>query len=420
MKNNILIIGAGAVGAVVAHKCAQSSDVFASVCLASKNVSKCDAIIDSINKKKYNFVDGFKLYSREVNACNTDDLVDLIRSTETQIVINVCTVFVNINILNACLETGSAYIDTAVHEDYSVMNAPYPWYANHEWKKRELCKEKGVTAILGSGFDPGVVNAYCAYAQAYEFDSIESIDIMDVNDGDHGHYFSTNFDPEINLREIIEDAGCLEDGQWRTYPHHSRSMKYNFPEVGEHKLYLMGHDEVHSLSQNISGVKTVRFWMGFGDHYLKCLEVFEKVGLLNHETVITNSGQEVVPLHALKACLPDPASLAPRYKGKTCIGALIKGKRDGHDKELLIYNVCDHELTYADIDSQAIAFTAGVPPVAAAKLIASGEWDTKAMANVEELDPIPFFKRLAEMGISTEIRDLSVDKGSPDNRVLYA
>jgi saccharopine dehydrogenase-like NADP-dependent oxidoreductase len=420
MKNNILIIGAGAVGAVVAHKCAQSSDVFASVCLASKNVSKCDAIIDSINKKKYNLVDGFKLYSREVNACNTDDLVDLIRSTETQIVINVCTVFVNINILNACLETGSAYIDTAVHEDYSVMNAPYPWYANHEWKKRELCKEKGVTAILGSGFDPGVVNAYCAYAQAYEFDSIESIDIMDVNDGDHGHYFSTNFDPEINLREIIEDAGCLEDGQWRTYPHHSRSMKYNFPEVGEHKLYLMGHDEVHSLSQNISGVKTVRFWMGFGDHYLKCLEVFEKVGLLNHETVITNSGQEVVPLHALKACLPDPASLAPRYKGKTCIGALIKGKRDGHDKELLIYNVCDHELTYADIDSQAIAFTAGVPPVAAAKLIASGEWDTKAMANVEELDPIPFFKRLAEMGISTEIRDLSVDKGSPDNRVLYA
>jgi saccharopine dehydrogenase-like NADP-dependent oxidoreductase len=420
MKNNILIIGAGAVGAVVAHKCAQSSDVFASVCLASKNVSKCDAIIDSINKKKYNLVDGFKLYSREVNACNTDDLVDLIRSTETQIVINVCTVFVNINILNACLETGSAYIDTAVHEDYSVMNAPYPWYANHEWKKRELCKEKGVTAILGSGFDPGVVNAYCAYAQAYEFDSIESIDIMDVNDGDHGHYFSTNFDPEINLREIIEDAGCLEDGQWRTYPHHSRSMKYNFPEVGEHKLYLMGHDEVHSLSQNISGVKTVRFWMGFGDHYLKCLEVFEKVGLLNHETVITNSGQEVVPLHALKACLPDPASLAPRYKGKTCIGALIKGKRDGHDKELLIYNVCDHELTYADIDSQAIAFTAGVPPVAAAKLIASGEWDIKAMANVEELDPIPFFKRLAEMGISTEIRDLSVDKGSPDNRVLYA
>jgi len=420
MKKNILIIGAGAVGAVVTHKCAQSSDVFASVCLASKNVAKCDAIVDSVNKKNYNTVDGFHLYSREVNAYNTDDLVTLIRSTETQIVINVCTVFVNMNILNACLEAGAAYIDTAVHEDYRVMNAPYPWYANYEWKKRELCKEKGVTAILGSGFDPGVVNAYCAYAQKHEFDSIESIDIMDVNDGDHGHYFSTNFDPEINLREIIEDAGCLEDGQWRTYPHHSRSMKYNFPEVGEHKLYLMGHDEVHSLSQNIYGVKTVRFWMGFGDHYLKCLEVFEKVGLLNHETVTTNNGQKVVPLHALKACLPDPASLASRYKGKTCIGALIKGKRNGQDKELLIYNICDHELTYADIDSQAIAFTAGVPPVAAAKLIASGEWDVKAMVNVEELDPIPFFERLAEMGISTEVRDLNVDKDSPDNRVLYA
>lgn len=420
MKKNVLIIGAGAVGAVVAHKCVQGSEVFASICLASRNIAKCDAIVDSVNKKNHQKSESLRIYSREVNADNTDDVVALIQSTNSQIVINVCTVFVNMSILDACLETGAAYIDTAVHEDYSVMNAPYPWYANYEWKKRELCKDKGVTAILGSGFDPGVVNAYCAYAQNYEFDTIESIDIMDVNDGDHGHYFSTNFDPEINLREIIEDAGCLEDGQWRTYPHHSRSMKYDFPEVGEHKLYLMGHDEVHSLSQNIAGVKTVRFWMGFGDHYLKCLEVFEKVGLLNHETVTTNNGQEVVPLHALKACLPDPASLAPKYKGKTCIGTLIKGKRDGQDKELLIYNICDHEVTYADIDSQAIAFTAGVPPVAAAKLIASGEWDVKAMVNVEELDPIPFFERLAEMGISTEVCDLSADNGSPANRVLYA
>lgn len=420
MKKNVLIIGAGAVGAVVAHKCAQSSEVFASVCLASKNVTKCDAIVDSVIKKQHNSDDGFQLYSREVNAYNKDDVVSLIQDTKTDIVINVCTAFVNMNILDACLETGAAYIDTAVHEDYDVMNASYPWYANYEWKKRDLCREKGITAILGSGFDPGVVNAYCAYAQNHEFDSIESIDIMDVNDGDHGHFFSTNFDPEINLREVIEDAGCLEDGQWRTYPHHSRSMEYDFPQVGSHKLYLMGHDEVHSLSKNISGVETVRFWMGFGEHYLNCLEVFEKVGLLNHETVTTNNGQEVVPLHVLKACLPDPASLAPRYKGKTCIGTLIKGKRDGKDKELFIYNICDHEETFADIDSQAIAFTAGVPPVAAAKLIANGQWDVKTMVNVEELDPIPFFEQLAKMGLSTEVRKLNEETDQLTDSALYA
>lgn len=420
MKKNVLIIGAGAVGAVVAHKCAQNGDVFTSVCLASRNIAKCDAIIDSVNAKQHANSSEFILYSREVNAYNKEDLVALIQDTRTDILINVCTAFVNMTILDACLETGAAYIDTAVHEDYDVMNAPYPWYANYEWKKRDLCKEKGVTAILGSGFDPGVVNAYCGYAQRHEFDSIESIDIMDVNDGDHGHFFSTNFDPEINLREIIEDAGCLEDGEWRTYPHHSRSMEYDFPEVGAHKLYLMGHDEVHSLSKNIKGVKSVRFWMGFGEHYLNCLEVFEKVGLLNHETVTTNTGQNVVPLHVLKACLPDPASLAPRYTGKTCIGTLIKGKKDGEDKELFIYNICDHQETFADIDSQAIAFTAGVPPVAAAKLIATGEWDVKTMANVEELDPIPFFKQLAEMGLSTEVRDLNSDTDRSADDLLYA
>lgn len=420
MKKNVLIIGAGAVGAVVAHKCAQNSDVFASVCLASRNIEKCDAIIDSVNAKQHANSSEFKMYSREVNAYSKEDLVALIQNTQSDILINVCTAFVNMTILDACLETGAAYIDTAVHEDYDVMNAPYPWYANYEWKKRDLCREKGVTAILGSGFDPGVVNAYCAYAQRHEFDEIETIDIMDVNDGDHGHFFSTNFDPEINLREIIEDAGCLEDGEWRTYPHHSRSMQYNFPEVGEHKLYLMGHDEVHSLSKNIKGVQSVRFWMGFGEHYLNCLEVFEKVGLLNHETVTTNTGQNVVPLHVLKACLPDPASLAPRYTGKTCIGTLIKGKKDGKDKELFIYNICDHQETYEDIDSQAIAFTAGVPPVAAAKLIATGEWDVKTMVNVEELDPMPFFNQLADMGLSTEVRDLNNNTDRSADTLLYA
>ncbi|GAB3377932.1 saccharopine dehydrogenase family protein [Spongiibacter taiwanensis] len=389
-------------GAVVAHKCAQRSDVFASLCIASKNISKCHAIVASVSDKAYRHQAEFGLSAKAVQADDLPSLVALIEECRADIVINVCTAFVNMTILDACLATQTAYIDTAVHEDYHVMNAPYPWYANFEWKKKAACVEQGVTAILGCGFDPGVVNAYCAYAQRHEFDSIDSIDIMDVNDGDHGRFFSTNFDPEINLREIIEDAGCLEDGEWRSYPHHSRSMRYNFPVVGEHPLYLMGHDEVHSLSVNIEGVKTVRFWMGFGEHYLNCLNVFEKVGLLNHEKVTTSDGQNVVPLHVLKACLPDPGTLAANYRGKTCIGTLIKGHKDGQEKELFVYNICDHQETFADVGSQAIAFTAGVPPVAAAVLVATGDWDVKGMVNVEELDPLPFFRELAAMGLSTE------------------
>lgn len=404
MRKNIMIIGAGAVGAVAAYKCAQNSDVFSQLCLASRTVEKCEDIIAAINRKGYRHSESFDIFSRTLDAYDSDAVAALIKDTQTDIVINVCTAFVNMSILDACLATGAAYIDTAVHEDYDVMNAPYPWYANFEWKKKSLCKERGITAILGCGFDPGVVNAYVAYAEQEEFDQIDSIDIMDVNDGSHGHFFSTNFDPEINLREIIEDAGCLEDGQWRNYPHHSRSIDYDFPVVGEQKLYLMGHDEVHSLAVNIKGVKTVRFWMGFNDHYLNCLNVFKNVGLLNHQSVETAEGQSVVPLRVLKACLPDPASLAPNYTGKTCIGTLIKGYSKGHYKEVFVYNICDHQETFGDVDAQAIAFTAGVPPVAAAVLIARGDWDVKAMVNVEELEAKPFLSKLAELGLSTVIR----------------
>lgn len=404
MRKNITIIGAGAVGAVAAYKCAQNSHVFANVCIASRTIKKCEDIITAVNQKAYQHQQKFTMTAHAIDAYDSEAVAQLLIDTNTDIVINVCTAFVNMSILDACLATKTAYIDTAVHEDYNVMNASYPWYANYEWKKKSACKEQGITAILGCGFDPGVVNSYVAYAQQHEFDAIDSIDIMDVNAGNHGHFFSTNFDPEINLREVIEDAGCLEYGQWRNYPHHSRSMEYDFPVVGEQTLYLMGHDEVHSLAVNIQGVKTVRFWMGFNEHYLNCLNVFEKVGLLNHQTVTTATGEKVVPLHVLKACLPDPASLAPNYTGKTCIGTLLKGTYQGQPKEVFIYNICDHEETFADVDSQAIAFTAGVPPVAAAILIAQGDWDIKTMANVEEMEARPFLKTLAEQGLSTIIR----------------
>lgn len=413
MKKNILIVGAGAVGTVVAHKCAQNGHLFGTVCLSSKNLGKCATVLRSIEARSHRRADACRMFAREVDARDTRALIQLIVDTRADIVINVCTAFVNMSVMDACLATGAAYIDTAVHEDSSVLNAPYPWYANFEWRKRSAFASKGLTAILGVGFDPGVVNAYCAYAQRHELDTITSIDIMDVNDGSHGRFFSTNFDPEINLREVIEDAGCLEDGEWRAYPHHSRTTSFDFPEVGEKKLYLMGHDEVHSLSLNIPGVKTVRFWMGFDDHYLNCLNVFEKVGLLNHRQVTTADGQTVVPLHVLKACLPNPASLASTYSGKTCIGALIAGKRDGADEEVFLYNICDHEAAYADVGSQAIAFTAGVPPVAAAILVANGQWDCKTMANVEELDPVPFLQLLKELGLPTVLRRSTPGRSTP-------
>lgn len=415
MKKNVLIIGAGAVGAVTAHKCAQNSWAFRSICVASRSVSKCEQIAGSVVARRYAPLGSFRIHAERIDATDTRALIELIRATESHIVINVCSAFVNMSVMDACLEAGAAYVDTAVHEERAVMNAPYPWYANFEWKKRDAFAAKGLTAVLGVGFDPGVVNAYSAYAGRHELDSITSIDILDVNDGEHGRFFSTNFDPEINLREAIEDAGCLEDGQWRTFPHHSRSMDYDIPGIGRRRLYLMGHDEVHSLSLNIPGVQTVRFWMGFDEHYLNCLNVLEKVGLLSNLAVRTPDGQSVVPLHVLKACLPDPASLAPTYTGLTFIATLIRGTRNGHDKEVLIYNVCDHVEAYADVGSQAIAFTAGVPPVAAAVLIATGEWDVKTMANVEELDPVPFLDLLDRMGLPTIVCDLSAADRHPDD-----
>ncbi|WPD21796.1 MAG: saccharopine dehydrogenase family protein [Candidatus Electrothrix scaldis] len=402
MKRNVLIIGAGGVGAVVAHKCAQHNDLLGDICLASRTRSTCEEIIAGVWKKGNLKDKTRKLFSKQVDAKDIGKVVQLIRETDSDIVINVGTAFVNMSILDACIETGAAYIDTAVHEDIEVVNAKYPWYKHFEWKRRKICEEKGVTAVLGAGFDPGVVNAYCAYAAKHEFDTIREIDIMDVNAGDHGKYFATNFDPEINLREIAEEVGCWENRQWKEFPPHSRSKEFDFPEVGTRKVYLMGHDEVHSLSINLD-VETVRFWMGFSEHYLNCFNTLKNIGLLNHKPVITDEGQEVVPLKVLKACLPNPSSLAPEYTGKTCIGNLITGEKDGKEKSIFLYNICDHRQCYEEVGAQAISYTAGVPPVAAALLIADGRWDVQKMKNVEELNPDPFLELLDKIGLSAQL-----------------
>ncbi|MFA5271816.1 MAG: saccharopine dehydrogenase family protein [Candidatus Omnitrophota bacterium] len=404
MKNNILIIGAGGVAHVAMHKCAENNDVLGDICIASRTQKKCDAIIESVKRKNHIKDKSKKIYSRQVNALDVADTVKLIKETNSQIVINLAQAYVNMPILEACIQAGVVYTDTAIHEEPNKVCEDPPWYANYEWKRKDRCKEKGVTAILGAGFDPGVVNAYCAYALKHYFDKIDTVDIMDVNAGNHGKYFATNFDPEINFREF-KKVWTWIDKKWVMEKVHSIKRTYNFPVVGKQTVYLNGHDEIHSLSKNIEA-NSIRFWMGFSDHYINVFSVLTNLGLTSEKPVKTAEGIEVVPLKVLKAILPDPSSLAKNYTGKTCIGNLIKGAKDEKKREIFIYNICDHAACYKEVESQAISYTAGVPPVAAAMLIANGAWDVGTMVNVEELDPDPFLSLLDTMGLPTEIKGI--------------
>ena len=407
MKKNVLIIGAGGVAQVVAHKCAQNNDVLGDLHIASRTKSKCDEIIASVRDKGAMKVDGV-FEAHAVDATKSEEVARVIRETGAEIVINVGTAFVNMHVLDACIETGAAYIDTAIHEEPDKICETPPWYANYEWKKRDLCAEKGVTAILGAGFDPGVVNAYARFA-IDQMDEVKSIDIVDINAGSHGKYFATNFDPEINFREFTGTVYYWEDQTWKELSMFESGKTWDLPVVGPSKAYQSGHDEVHSLATNYPEAD-VRFWMGFGDHYINVFTVLKNLGLLSEQPVTTAEGLEVIPLKVVKAVLPDPSSLAPDYAGKTCIGDVVKGKKDGKDKEVFIYNVADHAEAYAEVGSQGISYTAGVPPVAAAILIAQGTWDAGKMVNVEELDPKPFINLLNEMGLPTRIKDEQGDR----------
>lgn len=408
MKKNVLIIGGGGVARVVAHKCAQHNDTLGNIAIASRSVTKCDDIVSSVLDKGSMKVEG-RIQAFALDALDVPATIKLIQETESQIVINVGSAFVNMSVLEACMETGAAYLDTAIHEDPSKICETPPWYANYEWKRRDACKEKGITAILGVGFDPGVVNAYAALAYNDYLDSVDSIDIIDVNAGSHGKYFATNFDPEINFREFTGRVYSWQDSAWQENKMFEVSRTDDLPVVGSQTTYMTGHDEVHSLSQNLN-VPNVRFWMGFGEHYINVFTVLKNLGLLSEQPVKTAEGLEVIPLKVVKAVLPDPSSLAPAYTGKTCIGDVIKGKKDGKDKEVFIYNVADHKEAYNEVGSQGISYTAGVPPVAAAILVANGTWDAKEMRNVEQLDPKPFLGLLNEMGLPTRIKDENGDR----------
>ncbi len=418
MKKNVLIIGAGGVAHVAAHKAAMHNDVLGDICIASRTVAKCEAIIDSVQRKGHLKDASKKLYARALDALDIPATVKLIRETNSGIVINLGNAFVNMSVLEACLETGAAYIDTAIHEDPDKVCENPPWYANYEWQRKDRCAAKGLTAILGAGFDPGVVNAYCALAVKRYFDRIDTIDILDVNAGSHGKYFATNFDPEINFREFIKVWTWI-DRQWQEYPTHSVKRVYDFPVVGPCPIYLNGHDELHSLSQNIDA-NSIRFWMGFGDHYINVFTVLRTLGLLSHLPVTLSTGQEVVPLKVIKALLPDPQTLAPGYTGNTCIGNFVKGWKDGKPREVFIYQVSDHKKCYEEVESQGISYTAGVPPVAAAMLIAQGPWDVQRMVNVEELDPEPFIALLDQIGLPTEVREIEPGSAASFNGTVRA
>lgn len=405
MKKNVLIIGAGAVAHVAAHKAAQHNDILGDICIASRTLGKAVKIIESVHRKGSLKDESRKIYSRQVNALDIAETVNLIKQSKSEIVMNLGPAFVNMSVLEACLQTGACYMDTAIHEEPNKVCEDPPWYGNYEWKRKDRCAQKGLSAILGIGFDPGVVNAYCALAVRKYFDTIDTIDIMDVNAGSHGRYFATNFDPEINFREFVKVWTWI-DRQWVCKPTHTEKMVWDFPVVGPQPVYLTGHDELHSLSKNIDA-NSIRFWMGFSDHYINVFTILRNLGLLSHVPVKTAEGLEVVPLKVVKAVLPDPAGLAPNYQGKTCIGNLVKGTKDGRSKEMFIYNVCDHAECYQEVESQAISYTAGVPPVAAAILLAKGTWNPRTMVNVEELDPIPFLRLLDKMGLPTEVKNLT-------------
>ncbi len=385
----VLIIGCGGVASVAIQKCCQNSEVFEEICIASRTVSKCDAL-----KAKIENTTKTKITTAQLDADNTDDIIALINEYKPDAVLNLALPYQDLTIMDACLATKTHYIDTANYEPKDTAKFEYSW----QWAYRERFKEAGITAILGSGFDPGVTSVFSAYALKHHFDEINYIDILDCNGGDHGYPFATNFNPEINIREVSAKGSYWEDGHWvETEPMEIKRV-YNFDEVGEKDMYLLHHEEIESLALNIPGIKRIRFFMTFGQSYLTHLKCLENVGMTSIEPIMFE-GKEIIPLQFLKAVLPDPASLGPRTVGKTNIGCIFQGKKDGKEKTYYLYNVCDHQECYKELGSQAISYTTGVPAMIGTMLVLKGLWNKPGVYNLEELDPDPFMEALNKWGL---------------------
>lgn len=406
--SRLLVIGCGGVASVAIHKCCQLSEVFTELCIASRTKSKCDAL-----KKELETKTSTKITTAQLDADHVDEIIALINSYKPDAVLNVALPYQDLTIMDACLATKVSYIDTA---NYECENTDDPeWRKVYEerckrlgftayfdyswqWAYREHFKEAGITGLLGSGFDPGVTSVFTAYALKHYFDEIHTIDILDCNGGDHGYPFATNFNPEINLREVSAPGSYWENGKWIETKPMEIKREYDFPEVGMKDMYLLHHEEIESLAANIPGVKRIRFFMTFGQSYLTHMKCLENVGMLS-TTPINFDGKEIVPIQFLKALLPDPASLGPRTVGKTNIGCIYTGIKDGKEKTLYIYNVCDHQECYREVGSQAISYTTGVPAMIGAMMVVKGIWNKPGVFTVEEFDPDPFMDALNKYGL---------------------
>ncbi|MRI83936.1 MAG: saccharopine dehydrogenase [Nitratiruptor sp.] len=392
----VLIIGAGGVGRVVAHKCALNPDTFQSITLASRTLAKCEEIRDEIRDKWNRHIDVAR-----VDADNVNELIDLINLVKPDIVINVALPYQDLTIMEACMETKVDYLDTANYEHPDTAKFEY----KQQWALDEPFRERGIMGLLGSGFDPGVTNVFVAYAQKHYFDTIEYIDILDCNAGDHGYPFATNFNPEINIREVNSKGRYWENGRWIETEPMEISMVWDYPEIGPKRSYLLYHEEEESLVKHIKGLKRIRFWMTFSESYLTHLRVLDNVGLTRIDPIEVD-GCKVVPLHVLKALLPDPASLGPRTRGKTNIGVVCEGIKDGQRRKIYIYNVCDHQEAYKEVYSQCVSYTTGVPAMIGAKLMLEGKWHRPGVWNLEQFDPDPFMEELNRQGLPWKVLEM--------------
>ena len=384
-----LIIGCGAVASVAIHKCCQNSEVFGKICIASRTKSKCDALAEKLAPTTKT-----EISTACVNADNVDELIRLIEGQKPDIVMNLALPYQDLAIMDACLATKTNYMDTANYEPEDTAKFEYKW----QWAYDQKFRDAGITALLGSGFDPGVTGVFSAYAQKHQFDEINQIDILDCNGGDHGYPFATNFNPEINIREVSANGSYWEKGKWIETAPMEIKREYDFEGVGRRDMYLLHHEELESLAKNIKGIERIRFFMTFSQSYLTHLKCLEDVGMTSIKP-INFEGKEIVPLQFLKAVLPDPASLGPRTVGKTNIGCIFVGKKDGKRKTYYLYNICDHQECYKEVGSQAVAYTTGVPAMIGASMILSGKWNKAGVYNIEQFDPDPFMEALNKWGL---------------------
>lgn len=391
--DSVLIIGAGAAGSVTAQKCAMNRDVFKKVHLASRRLESCEKVAKQCKTP---------IEISQVDADKVDEVVALIERVKPDLLINMALPYQDLPIMDACLKTGVHYMDTANYEPRDVAKFEYSW----QWAYQDRYKDKGIMAVLGCGFDPGVSNIFCAYAQEHLFDTIDTIDIIDCNDGSHGKSFATNFNPEINLREVTQRGKYWKDGKWIDIDPLSISCMIDYPEVGQRKSYLIYHEEEESLVQNIKGLKQIRFWMTFSDNYIKHLDVLQSVGMTRIDPVMYK-GTPVIPMEFLKELLPPPSSLGENYTGRTSIGCIIDGTKDGKRKTVLIYNVCDHAQCYKETGAQAVSYTTGVPPVVGGMMVFKGAWEGRGVFNVEQLPSKPFLDELGKQGLPWHVKDIT-------------